>query len=122
MHPAILPQDDAVRSSSAFVEPEKTTEYWHEDGQNNVRKQLLKVQNKKVAKNVILFLGDGMGISTITAARIYAGQLKGKKGEEAELAMDKFPTTGISKVNIFFLIESILKSCSPDLLCGQANT
>ena len=34
------------------------------------------------AKNVILFLGDGMGISTVTAARILAGQLKGMSGEE----------------------------------------
>ena len=30
------------------------------------------------AKNVILFIGDGMGISTITAARIYAGQKRGE--------------------------------------------
>jgi alkaline phosphatase len=33
------------------------------------------------AKNVILFVGDGMGIATITAARIYAGQSKGLDGE-----------------------------------------
>ena len=33
------------------------------------------------AKNVILFIGDGMGISTITAARIYEGQ---KRGEMAK--------------------------------------
>ena len=29
----------------------------------------LKLEESKRAKNVILFLGDGMGISTITAAR-----------------------------------------------------
>jgi alkaline phosphatase len=28
-------------------------------------------------KNVILFLGDGMGVSTVTAARILEGQLLG---------------------------------------------
>ena len=28
-------------------------------------------------RNVILFVGDGMGVSTITAARIHAGQLAG---------------------------------------------
>ena len=43
------------------------------------------------AKNVILFLGDGMGISTITAARIYAGQLQGATGEEYSLAFETFP-------------------------------
>lgn len=28
----------------------------------------------KPAKNIILLIGDGMGVSTITAARTYAGQ------------------------------------------------
>jgi alkaline phosphatase len=43
------------------------------------------------ARNVILFIGDGMGVSTVTAARIYAGQQKGADGESYQLAMDTFP-------------------------------
>ncbi len=49
------------------------------------------------AKNIILFIGDGMGISTITAARIYAGQAKGLDGESYQLAMDKLPYSAFSK-------------------------
>lgn len=49
------------------------------------------------AKNVILFIGDGMGISTITAARIYAGQSKGLDGESYQLAMEKLPYSAFSK-------------------------
>ena len=49
------------------------------------------------AKNVILFIGDGMGISTITAARILAGQSKGLSGEEYQLSFDKFPFSGLIK-------------------------
>ena len=49
------------------------------------------------AKNVILFVGDGMGISTITAARIYAGQQKGLDGESYQLAMEKLPYSAFSK-------------------------
>lgn len=49
------------------------------------------------AKNVILFVGDGMGISTVTAARILEGQLKGMDGEENNLSFDLFPYTGLSK-------------------------
>jgi alkaline phosphatase len=49
------------------------------------------------AKNVILFIGDGMGISTITAARIYAGQSKGLDGESYQLAMEKLPWSAFSK-------------------------
>jgi len=52
---------------------------------------------KGSAKNVILFVGDGMGISTITAARILDGQNKGMTGEENELSFDKFPFSGLAK-------------------------
>lgn len=50
------------------------------------------------AENVILFIGDGMGISTLTAARIYKGQLRGKTGEESFLNFEKFPSIALSKV------------------------
>ena len=49
------------------------------------------------AKNVILFVGDGMGISTVTAARILDGQMKGMAGEENQLSFDRFPFAGLSK-------------------------
>lgn len=49
------------------------------------------------AKNVILFVGDGMGISTVTAARILDGQRKELMGEENELSFDKFPFSGLAK-------------------------
>jgi alkaline phosphatase len=51
----------------------------------------------KPAKNVILFVGDGMGVSTITAARIYAGQSAGLDGESFRLAMDTLPWSALSK-------------------------
>ncbi len=38
-------------------------------------------------KNVLFFLGDGLGITTQTAARIYS------VGEDGDLAMDKLPET-----------------------------
>ncbi|MFT4652279.1 MAG: alkaline phosphatase [Porticoccaceae bacterium] len=53
--------------------------------------------NKKSAKNVILFVGDGMSVSTITAARILEGQIKGMLGEENNLSFDLFPYTGMAK-------------------------
>ena len=42
-------------------------------------------------KNVIFFLGDGMGMTTQTAARIY------KVGEDGELTMDTLPETAFIK-------------------------
>jgi alkaline phosphatase len=49
------------------------------------------------AKNIILFVGDGMGVSTVTAARILDGQQKGMLGEENSLSFGRFPFVGLSK-------------------------
>ena len=53
---------------------------------------LLLFNSASYAKNVIFFLGDGMGISTVTAARIFAGQAAGATGEEYDLALTNFRT------------------------------
>jgi len=49
------------------------------------------------AKNVILFLGDGMSLTTVAAARILDGQRKGQSGEENQLSWERFPQTALSK-------------------------
>ena len=48
-------------------------------------------------RNLILFVGDGMGVSTVTAARIYAGQLAGGAGEEHSLSFEAFPNLALVK-------------------------
>lgn len=45
-----------------------------------------------------LHLLPGMGIPTVTAARILKGQLAGRSGEETSLFMDSFPHLALSKV------------------------
>jgi len=49
------------------------------------------------AKNVILFVGDGMGVSTVTAARIFDGQAKGMSGEDNQLSFERFPHLSLVK-------------------------
>ena len=50
------------------------------------------------AKNVILFVGDGMSIPTITAARIFDGQKKGVDGESNSLSFETLlPYVALSK-------------------------
>ena len=55
------------------------------------------VKSNGKAKNVILFIGDGMGISTITAARIFDGQSKGMSGEDNMLSFEEFPHLSLVK-------------------------
>jgi len=52
---------------------------------------------KTNAKNIILFIGDGMGVSTVTAARIFDGQAQGLKGEEHNLAFEDFENLAMVK-------------------------
>ena len=49
------------------------------------------------ARNVILFIGDGMGVSTVTAARIFDGQSLGLSGEEHSLIFETFPHVALVK-------------------------
>ena len=62
------------------------------------------VSKLKRPKNVILFIGDGMSLATVTAARIYRGQQKQQRsGEELYLAWEEFPETALLKVIEFLL-------------------
>ncbi|XP_075461983.1 alkaline phosphatase-like isoform X2 [Ascaphus truei] len=77
---------------------EKNPQYWRDQAMQTLRRALaLQELNTKTATNLIIFLGDGMGISTVTAARILKGQMAGQLGEETQLEMDKFPYVALSK-------------------------
>lgn len=71
--------------------------FWMKSGQKNLQKILAHRDNEHQAKNVIIFIGDGMGPSTVTAGRILKGQSKGLSGEEYKLVFEDFPSTGFSK-------------------------
>lgn len=49
------------------------------------------------ARNLILFVGDGMGPTTVAAARILAGQQAGGSGEEHLLSFERFPHLAMVK-------------------------
>lgn len=74
----------------------QTNNPWFQDAAAKLAEKPVFEPGKK-AKNIILFVGDGMGVSTITAARILDGQNKGLSGEENSLSFEAFPFTGLSK-------------------------
>ena len=85
-----------LNAESAMQSPAKT---WYEQGEETLKRALQKPVNSDVgaAKNIILFVGDGMGVSTLTAARIYEGQQRGGMGEEHQLSFERFPYSGLVK-------------------------
>ena len=80
------------------VQAQQTAEEWFAAGRAAVERSLaLRGGEVAPAKNVILFVGDGMGVSTVTAARILEGQLRGEPGEENELFFETFPNLALSR-------------------------
>lgn len=49
------------------------------------------------ANNLVLFVGDGMSVTTLTAARILQGQRRGDSGEENQLSFERFPYSALVK-------------------------
>ncbi|KOB64993.1 putative Alkaline phosphatase, tissue-nonspecific isozyme, partial [Operophtera brumata] len=72
--------------------------YWYTQAQETLQKRLQYAPDKKpVAKNVILVVGDGMSLTTATAARILRGQRRGQSGEDTDLVWDTFPAVSLAK-------------------------
>ena len=70
---------------------------WFRDGLRLVKDNLARKPITHTAKNTILFLGDGMSITTVTAARILEGQQMNQSGEEHVLSWERFPWTALAK-------------------------
>jgi alkaline phosphatase len=79
------------------VKRQETPQTWQRDGWSALERSKREAMRKGPAKNVILFIGDGMGISTLTASRILEGQLRGESGEENRLSFEDFPFSALSK-------------------------
>lgn len=90
--------------------------YWENIGKNVVKQNLEKTTNSKVAKNIILFLGDGMNVETITASRAYLGDTADA------LFFETFPHIGMAKT--YCVDKQVADSActSTSYLCGvKAN-
>lgn len=79
------------------VKRKESRRQWLADGRRAVREAKGLRARVNRARNVILFVGDGMGVSTVTAARILEGQLRGESGEENLLSFERLPYVALSK-------------------------
>jgi alkaline phosphatase len=80
-----------------YVDTPQKNDTWFVAAQQQIAKAKANKPIDKPAKNVILFVGDGMSIGTITAARIFEGQRRGMMGEEYQLTMETLPYVALSK-------------------------
>lgn len=92
------PADRAGRAAAANL-AETDPGFWVNDAQAAITENIQRTVPKSKARNVVMFLGDGMSVPTVTAARILFGQLKNATGEEAQMSFETFPSTGLVKVS-----------------------
>lgn len=79
-----------------FVPPvgpveERSKKFWVDQGQALLNKKVNQKLNTNKAKNLVIFIGDGMGLATLMATRSYINDVK------TELSFEKFPHTGLAK-------------------------
>lgn len=99
MHPSeFLPRTKRMTNVAVVNHDETSTFYWQNRAQYTLRNHLARERNENIAKSVIFFLGDGMSIPSLAAARIYLGQTQGHNGEESRLSFETFPYIGLAKV------------------------
>ncbi|ALC43149.1 CG10592 [Drosophila busckii] len=88
-------QHPRLRQSRVYVElkEELDSSYWHDKAQSILADKLRQQQqlNEQRAKNIILFLGDGMSVHTIAATRAFMGD------SSRQVYFERFPYVGLSK-------------------------
>lgn len=82
---------------SAKAQPARSTADYLRTGSQEVARLVSEKLHSGRARNVIIFIGDGMGVSTLTAARIHQGQMLGRDGESFATAMDGLPHSALVK-------------------------
>ena len=85
------------RAAVADRAPVQSADPWYAAGRAAVDRADGRRADKRQARSLVLVVGDGMGMTTVTAARILAGQRLGLAGEEHRLAWEDFPHVALTK-------------------------
>lgn len=114
MHPT-LDEHTLKRQSLPY---ELLSEYWLDKGERFVAYKDATANRplRSKAKNIILFLGDGMSLATLTATRVYLG------GEEMSLSFEEFSDVGLTKTYAIDRLVPDSAAAATALMCGvKAN-
>ncbi|XP_073961775.1 membrane-bound alkaline phosphatase-like [Choristoneura fumiferana] len=115
--PAAAPSSRAIPPS----EEERAASYWYAEAFDAIEARLSPPAYDSVARNVVMFLGDGLSVPTLAPARTLKGQRQGRSGEEEQLAYERFPVTGLAKT---YCVDKQIpdSACTATAyLCGVKN-
>ena len=91
-------RDDApAQMTAAPAQFEGPGADWRTQAQDEILARLSRPQREGRARNVIVFVGDGLNLSTIVASRILDGQNQGMSGEENYLPFERWGHSALIK-------------------------
>lgn len=94
--------------------------YWYNRNYELINRRLsyfnLKPEKLVRVKNVILFVGDGMGLTTVTATRVYKRQKF--RNSELKLVFDEFPASALIQTDTANSQISESAAAATALFCG----
>lgn len=93
-HPDLRDRSAPIVNEKQIDPAELDTSFWINKAQEFLQAKVASEKEylNKRAKNVIMFLGDGMSLQTVAATRVFVG------GENKYLSFENFPYTGLAKV------------------------
>jgi len=91
-HVHTRPGKDATKT----VEGENA-EFWLAKGDAELEAALSLTPNTNLARNLIIMIGDGMSLPTVTAARVYKAQQEEREFTSTKLAWETLDYAGLSK-------------------------
>jgi alkaline phosphatase len=98
---------------------EKFKQFWYERNSRLISEKLqrlnLKPESLPKVKNVILFIGDGMGSTTLTATRVFKSQ---KLSRDEKLIFDHFPASSFVRTDSLNSQIPDSASAATALFCG----
>ena len=83
--------------TAAGIELPQQRSIWYKDADSKMREVMAKAPNVNKAKNVILMVADGNGVTSVFATRLFEGQMMGKSGEGHDLSYEKYPYLSLAK-------------------------
>ena len=87
----------STASAPLLAKPAASTAEYRAQGEAQAAAHRAAPNHGDKAKDLIIFIGDGMGVSTITAGRIWQGQAAGQDGESTQTAMDSLDYAALVK-------------------------
>ncbi|VDM31385.1 unnamed protein product [Hydatigera taeniaeformis] len=107
------PKETTTTTQQPIVPNERPPDYWYHLAKERFEhdcQMFPTMKNGKRAKNVILLLGDGMGMPTISAGRFYAAQQFGLNGSIKKHPFEEWPYNTMART--YDLETSVTDSAS----------